>query len=168
MIFNRILSVFQSQLAKVLLICWTLASLSELAVAQSAGIVNFSGTWEGTGTAGGQVFSYKWVLSQQGRTVVGTITLSDEQNTSTGTYSMRGTVEGSRLSFEGEEFLENTSDSNWCIADGSVTYIATEDDTPTLSGEWHESDVLQGCPAGTGGEIVLKNSAVENRLRLGQ
>jgi hypothetical protein len=158
--------MFQPHFAKLLLICCTLASLSEFAVAQSSGIVNFSGTWEGTAPAESQGFSYKWVIRQQGRNVIGTITLANEQKTSTATYTMHGTVEGSRLSFEGEKLLAEASNSPGCTAAGSLTYIATEDDTPTLSGEWHEQDVSQGCPAGTGGEIALKNRAIENRVTI--
>ena len=164
MISNRILSMVQSRFAKLLLIGCTFASLSQFAVAASSGIVNFSGTWEGTATAGNQVFPYKWVISQQGRDVVGTITVSNQQNTSTGTYSMHGTVEGSQLNFEGEKFLTETANSPLCIAAGSLTYVATEDDTPTLVGNLHEHTVAQGCPAGTNGEIALKNREIENRL----
>ena len=164
MISNRILSVFQSRFAKLLLICCTLASLSEFAVADPAGIVNFSGTWEGAATTESQDFAYKWVISQQGRNVVGTITLLNQQNKPTGTYSIHGTVEGSRLSFEGEKSLAEPANSPSCLAAGNLTYIATEDDTPTLMGEWHKDAVSQGCPAGTGGEVALKNRAIENRL----
>ncbi|MBD3887179.1 hypothetical protein IFO70_36890 [Phormidium tenue FACHB-886] len=157
MISTKILSVFQSRLAQLLLIGCALASTSEFAAAGSSRTVNFSGTWEGTATTGSQVFSYRWVINQQGEAVVGTITLSNGQNASSATYTMNGTVEGSRLSFQGEKFLAQSPSSIRCIAAGSLSYIATEDDTPTLSGEWHENDVPQGCPAGTSGEIVLKN-----------
>jgi hypothetical protein len=163
MISNKILSVFQSQLAKLLLIGCTLVSLSGFAAAQSAGIVNFSGTWEGVAPADNQGVSYKWVIRQQGRNAVGTVTVSNERDASAATYSIRGTVEGSQLNFEGEKLLA-LSHPTTCTAAGSLTYIATEDDTPTLSGEWHENAVSQGCLAGTDGEIALKNRAIETRL----
>ena len=162
MISNRILSVLQSHFAKLLLIGFALVSISEIAAAQAPGIVNFGGTWEGTTTAGSQVFAHKWVIRQQDQDVVATITVSNQQNTALETYSMRGTVEGSRLSFEGGKSPNSTG----CAAAGSLTYVATEDDTPTLSGEWHEKDVSQGCPAGTGGEIALKNRAIEDSVRM--
>ncbi len=77
-----------------------------------------------------------------------------------GLYTLRGTISGDRLIYEGEELLEKIpSASTWCVPSGNLRYRISMNGSQILSGTWGpDYDIPNGCPAGSGGEFHLKKS----------
>jgi hypothetical protein len=116
-------------------------------------VIDLSGNWEGYATVGSKRVNYDWQISQEGKKVFGTISISTLDGLDKSTHAFEGTIQDSVVAFRAVRWLSPQL-STWCMAAGRLKLDETTA-PPELKGTWGANPIPGGCPTGSHGRVQL-------------
>jgi hypothetical protein len=116
-------------------------------------VIDLTGNWQGYASVGRKNVNYEWQISQEGKKVFGTISISTLDGLDKSTHAFEGTFQNSVLNFRAIQWLSPQL-STWCMATGKLK-LDERATPPELKGTWGANPIPGGCPAGAHGRVQL-------------